>query len=275
MFQMSKRTALVTGASGGIGSAIARALHNQGATIAITGRNEKNLHLLAKNLGERTHVFIADLEDPENLNSLIGEVNKTMGSLDILVNNAGHTRDALMMRMSDEDWWDVININLTAAFKLSRAALRGMIRAKYGRIINITSVVAQTGNSGQTNYVASKAGLVGMTKSLATEVASRGITVNCVAPGFVSTKMTESLTDVQQENLLKKIPMARFGVTNTPAATTSGPATTPALASSRSETSWYAATPAVRTVVTPVSSARLACARLIMCVCTSINPGIR
>ena len=213
MFQMPKRTALVTGASGGIGSAIARALHNQGATIAITGRNEKNLHLLAKDLGERTHVFIADLEDPETLNSLIGEVNKTMGGLDILVNNAGHTRDALMMRMSDEDWWDVININLTAAFKLSRAALRGMIRAKYGRIINITSVVAQTGNSGQTNYVASKAGLVGMTKSLATEVASRGITVNCVAPGFVSTKMTESLTDVQQENLLKKIPMARFGVT--------------------------------------------------------------
>ena len=213
MFQMPKRTALVTGASGGIGSAIARALHNQGATIAITGRNEENLRLLAKDLGERTHVFIADLEDPENLNSLIGEVNKTMGGLDILVNNAGHTRDALMMRMSDEDWWDVININLTAAFKLSRAALRGMIRAKYGRIINITSVVAHTGNSGQTNYVASKAGLVGMTKSLATEVASRGITVNCVAPGFVSTKMTDSLTDVQQENLLKKIPMARFGVT--------------------------------------------------------------
>ena len=213
MFQMSKRTALVTGASGGIGSAIARVLHNQGATIAITGRNEENLHLLAKELGERAHVFIAELEDPDIPKSLIGEVNETIGGLDILVNNAGSTRDALMMRMSDEDWWDVININLTAAFKLSRAALRGMIRAKFGRIINITSVVAQTGNPGQTNYVASKAGLVGLTKSMAAEVASRGITINCVAPGFVSTKMTETLTEVQQENLLKKIPMARFGVT--------------------------------------------------------------
>jgi 3-oxoacyl-[acyl-carrier protein] reductase len=211
MFDLTGRSALVTGASGGIGGAIAKALHNQGATVALTGRNEDALQKVASDLGERSHVLVADLSDSDAVNGLISAANDTMGGLDILVNNAGLTRDGLMMRMKDEDWAEVIEVNLTAGFRLARAALRGMMKARYGRIINITSVVGQMGNPGQANYVASKAGMTGMTKALAAEVASRGITVNCVAPGFITTAMTDSLSDDQKESMLGRIPVGRFG----------------------------------------------------------------
>jgi len=211
MFDLTGRSALVTGASGGIGGAIAKALHDQGATIALTGRNEDALQKVANDLGERTHVLVADLSDSDAVNGLIGAANDAMGGLDILVNNAGLTRDGLMMRMKDEDWAEVLEVNLTAGFRLARATLRGMMKARYGRIINITSVVGQMGNPGQANYVASKAGMTGMTKALAAEVASRGITVNCVAPGFITTAMTESLSDGQKESMLERIPVGRFG----------------------------------------------------------------
>ncbi|NKB20658.1 MAG: 3-oxoacyl-[acyl-carrier-protein] reductase [Alphaproteobacteria bacterium] len=211
MFDLTGRSALVTGASGGIGGAIAKALYDQGATITLTGRNESALQNIAETLGERAHVLVADLSDSDAVNGLIGAANDAMGGLDILVNNAGLTRDGLMMRMKDDDWAEVLEVNLTAGFRLARAALRGMMKSRYGRIINITSVVGQLGNPGQANYVASKAGMTGMSKALAAEVASRGITVNCVAPGFITTAMTDSLNDDQKQTMLDRIPVGRFG----------------------------------------------------------------
>lgn len=211
MFDLAGRTALVTGASGGIGAAIARALHGRGATVMLTGRRADALAALAGELGERAHVAEADLSAPDAADALIKQAEAAMERVDILVNNAGLTRDGLAMRMKDEDWQAVIDVNLTAAFRLSRAALRGMMRARFGRIISITSVVGQTGNPGQANYAASKAGIAGMTKALAAEVASRGVTVNCVAPGFITTAMTESLSEEQKAALKERIPAARFG----------------------------------------------------------------
>jgi 3-oxoacyl-[acyl-carrier protein] reductase len=211
MFELDGCSALITGASGGIGSAIGRALHKQGATVFLTGRNKKFLKNIAEELGPRAHIQVADLSNNEAVNDLIGAAKNVMGGIDILVNNAGLTRDGLAMRMKDEDWEKVLEVNLTAGFRLSRAALRGMIKNRYGRIINITSVVGQIGNPGQVNYVASKAGMTGMTKALAAEVASRGITVNCVAPGFIKTAMTDNLADEQKQTMLNRIPIGRFG----------------------------------------------------------------
>jgi 3-oxoacyl-[acyl-carrier protein] reductase len=211
MFDLTGRNALVTGASGGIGGAIARALHAQGASVALAGRRADALSALAGELGERAHVAESDLSDPAAADALVKQAEAAMGSVDILVNNAGLTRDMLAMRMKDEDWDEVIAVNLTASFRLARAALRGMMRARWGRIVSITSVVGATGNPGQANYAASKAGLTGMTKALAAEVASRGVTVNCVAPGFISTAMTESLSDDQKSGLMGRIPAGRFG----------------------------------------------------------------
>lgn len=211
MFDLTGKGALVTGASGGIGGGIARALHAQGATVALTGRNAESLAALAGELGERAHVLVADLADTASVEALIEEAGQKVDGIDILVNNAGLTRDGLVLRMKDEDWDDVLAVNLTAGFRLSRAVLRTMMRARWGRIINVTSVVGQTGNPGQVNYVASKAGMTGFTKALAAEVASRNITVNCVAPGFITTAMTDSLTDDQKQKTLEKIPVARFG----------------------------------------------------------------
>lgn len=211
MFDLAGKTALVTGASGGIGGAIAQALHAAGATVALSGTREGPLQELAATLGERAHVVPANLSDPEAAAGLIKAAAGAMGSVDILVNNAGITRDNLFMRMSDEEWSQVLEVNLTSVFRLSRAALRGMMKARWGRIVNITSVVGATGNPGQGNYAAAKAGLVGMSKSLAYEVASRGITVNCVAPGFIATPMTDSLTDDQKGKILSQIPAGRMG----------------------------------------------------------------
>ena len=211
MFDLTGKGALVTGASGGIGGGIARALHAQGATVALTGRNAESLANLARDLGERVYVIVADLADTTSIDSLIEEAGQKLDGIDILVNNAGLTRDGLMMRMKDEDWNAVLDVNLTAGFKLARAVLRSMIKSRWGRIINVTSVVGQTGNPGQVNYVASKAGTTGVTKAMAAEVASRNITVNCVAPGFIDTAMTDSLTDDQKERTLEKIPASRFG----------------------------------------------------------------
>lgn len=211
MFELTGKCALVTGASGGIGGAIARALHAQGATVGLTGRNEESLKALAAELGDRAHVLVADLGDAEAANVLVKDATEAMGGLDILVNNAGLTRDGLIMRMKDDDWQSVLDLNLTAAFRLSRSVLRGMMKARWGRIINITSVVGQTGNPGQANYVASKAGITGLSKALGVEVATRGITVNCVAPGFIETAMTEDLTDDQKAHIMEKIPMAQLG----------------------------------------------------------------
>lgn len=211
MFKLDGCSALITGASGGIGNAIARAMHKQGATIFLTGRKEEALKNIAQELGTRTHIQVADLSDNEAINELIVAASDVMGGLDILVNNAGLTRDGLAMRMKDDDWAEVLEVNLTAGFRLARAALRGMMKNRYGRIINITSVVGQIGNPGQVNYVASKSGMTGMTKALAAEVASRGITVNCVAPGFIATAMTDNLTDVQKQTMLERIPVGRFG----------------------------------------------------------------
>ena len=211
MFDLTGRNALVTGASGGIGGAIAGALHAQGAQVTLAGRRADALSVLADDLGERTHIVESDLSDPAAAEALLKAAEAAMGSVDILVNNAGLTRDTLAMRMKDEDWDAVIAVNLTASFRLARASLRGMMRARWGRIISITSVVGQTGNAGQANYAASKAGLAGMTKALAAEVAARGITVNCVAPGFIDTAMTESLGDEVKSALMGKIPAGRFG----------------------------------------------------------------
>ena len=211
MFDLSGRKALVTGASGGIGGAIAKALHAQGAEVALSGTREDALSALAAELGERAHVTPARLGDAGAAQQLVDDATSAMGQVDILVNNAGLTRDGLAMRMKDEDWDAVLNVNLKSAFQLSRACLKGMMKARFGRIISITSIVGVTGNPGQCNYVASKAGLIGMSKSLAQEVASRTITVNCVAPGFIATPMTEALNEKQAEAILRNIPTGAMG----------------------------------------------------------------
>ena len=211
MFDLNGKTALVTGASGGLGGAIARALHARGATVALSGTRKETLDALAAELKERVHVLPCDLSDAAQVEALVPAAEKAMGALDILVNNAGVTRDGLIMRMKDEDWDKVIAVNLSAAFRLSRAAVKGMMRRKSGRIVSITSVVGVTGNPGQANYCASKAGLIGMTKSLAAEVASRGITVNCVAPGFIESPMTDALNEKQKEGILSSVPAGKLG----------------------------------------------------------------
>ncbi|BBU60675.1 beta-ketoacyl-ACP reductase [Methylosinus sp. C49] len=211
MFDLSGKTALVTGASGGIGRDIARALHKSGAVVALSGTREEALATLASELGERVHILPCDLSDKAQAEALVPAAEKAMGGLDILVNNAGITRDMLFMRLKDEDWDAVLNVNLTSAFRLSRAALRGMMRKRFGRIIGITSVVGVTGNAGQGNYAAAKAGMIGMTKSLAAEVASRGITVNCVAPGFIESPMTDALNETQKQTILRAVPAGRLG----------------------------------------------------------------
>ena len=212
MFDLSGKTALVTGASGGLGSAIAAALHGQGASVVLSGTRVDALEAVAAELGDRTFVVPANLSDGESLDALAKQAEAATGQLDILVNNAGLTRDNLAMWMKDEDWETVLNVNLTAAFRLSRAVLRGMMKRRWGRIVGITSIVGVTGNPGQANYAASKAGMIGMSKSLAQEVASRGITVNCLAPGFIETAMTDALGEQQQEKLLSAIPAGRMGV---------------------------------------------------------------
>ena len=215
MFDLSGKTALVTGASGGIGGAIAKMLHAQGATVVISGTREEALHALRSELGSRVHACICNLSDTASVEALPKKAEEAAGaSIDILVNNAGITRDNLFMRMKDEEWDQVIAVNLTAAFRLSRAMLRNMMKKRWGRIISVTSVVGTTGNPGQGNYAAAKAGLVGMSKSLAVEVASRNITVNCVAPGFIATAMTDVLTEQQKSLLMPRIPAGRMGTSN-------------------------------------------------------------
>ncbi len=211
MFDLTGKCALVTGASGGIGGAIASALHGRGATVGLSGTRTGPLEELQAKLGERAHVLPCNLGDADAVAELPKAAAAAMGSVDILVNNAGVTRDNLFMRMSDEEWETVMNVNLTSAFKLSRAVLRGMMKSRWGRIIGITSIVGVTGNPGQGNYAASKAGMIGMTKSLAAEVASRNVTANCVAPGFITTAMTDELGDAQKEKLLSAIPAGRMG----------------------------------------------------------------
>jgi 3-oxoacyl-[acyl-carrier protein] reductase len=211
MYDLNGKKALITGASGAIGCEIARFLHAQGADVAISGTRVEPLNQLAAELKDRCHVIPCNLNDPEDTNTLIERAEEAMGQVDILVNNAGLTKDGLMLRMKDEDWQTVMDVNLGATFRLSRAALRGMMKRRWGRIINITSVVGVTGNPGQTNYAASKAGMIGMAKSLAIEVASRGITVNCIAPGFIESPMTGALQDDQKNNILEKIPLGRMG----------------------------------------------------------------
>jgi 3-oxoacyl-[acyl-carrier protein] reductase len=211
MFDLSGMTALVTGASGGIGSAIARGLAARGARLAVSGSNAEKLEVFRGELGGDHVALAGDLADPAAVDALVPRAVEALGQLDILVNNAGVTRDNLAMRMKDEEWSDVIRINLEAAFRLARASLRPMMRARFGRIISITSVVGATGNPGQANYAASKAGLVGMSKALAQEVASRGITVNCVAPGFIRSAMTEVLPEAQKQALLGRIPIGDLG----------------------------------------------------------------
>lgn len=212
MFDLSGKTALVTGASGGIGGAIAKALHAQGAIVCLSGTRREALETLAAELGnERVHIVTANLSDAASVEQLAKDAEAAMGSLDILVNNAGLTKDGLVLRMKDEDWQSVLDVNLSAAFRLCRAAVKGMMKRRVGRIINITSIVGVTGNPGQVNYAASKAGLIGMSKSLAQEVASRGITVNCIAPGFITSAMTDALNDDQKSKLLVNIPAGRMG----------------------------------------------------------------
>lgn len=212
MFRLDGKRALVTGASGGIGGAIARALHAQGAAVGLAGTRRPALDGLAESLGERAAVLVADLSDPAAADALVKEAEAALGGVDILVSNAGLTRDGLAMRMKDEDWQRVLDVNLTASFRLARAALRGMMRQRWGRIVSVTSVVGHTGNPGQANYAASKAGIAGMTKAIAAEVASRGITVNCVAPGFIATAMTDALNDEQRARIQAQIPAGRMGV---------------------------------------------------------------
>jgi 3-oxoacyl-[acyl-carrier protein] reductase len=211
MFDLSGQTALVTGASGGIGGAIARALHSQGARVMVAGTRREALSALANELGDSTQIGLADLVDPAAADRLVKDAETAMGRIDILVNNAAITRDALALRMDDESWRAVIEVNLTAAFRLTRATLRGMIRRRHGRVIGVTSVVAITGNAGQANYAAAKAAMIGMSKSIAAEIAGRGITVNCIAPGAITTAMTEKLTTEQRARLLGAIPAGRFG----------------------------------------------------------------
>jgi 3-oxoacyl-[acyl-carrier protein] reductase len=212
MFDLSGRTALVTGASGGLGTAIANALHRQGATVALSGTREDALTGLASELKERVHVVPCDLSDPAAVEKLVPAAEAAMGGLDILVNNAGLTRDGLIMRMKDVDWDLVLAVNLTAAFRLARAAMKPMVKRRYGRIIGITSVVGVTGNQGQANYAASKAGMIGLSKSLAREVAARNVTVNCVAPGFIESPMTDVLAETQKAAILSSVPAGRLGL---------------------------------------------------------------
>jgi len=211
MFDLTGRHALITGASGGIGGAIARALHAQGAKVGLSGTRLEALEALRGELGERALAFPCDLGDVAQTEALLRNVEAGLGQVDILINNAGLTRDGLAMRMKDEDWQRVIDVDLTAGFRLARAALRGMMKRRWGRIIGITSIVGVTGNPGQANYAAAKAGMIGMAKALAQEVASRGITVNCVAPGFIDTAMTDQLNAEQKQRLLTNIPAQRFG----------------------------------------------------------------
>jgi len=211
MFDLVGKAALVTGASGGIGGAIARALHAQGATVTLSGTRLDALEQIKGMLGERAHVVTAKMDDAADIERLAKEAEAAMGKLDILVNNAGITRDNISMRMKDEEWEKVLQVNLTGTFRLTRAVMRGMMKRRHGRVINITSVVGVTGNPGQANYAAAKAGLIGMSKSLAQELASRGITVNCVAPGFIATPMTDVLTEDQKATILGRVPAGRLG----------------------------------------------------------------
>lgn len=211
MFDLSGKTALVTGASGGIGKDIARGLIAAGATVGLSGTRREALEALAAELGGTTHILPCNLSSREETDKLIPAAEAAMGGVDILVNNAGVTRDMLFMRLKDEEWDTVLEINLTSAFRLSRAVLRGMMKKRFGRIIGITSVVGVTGNPGQGNYAAAKAGMIGMSKSLAAEVASRGVTVNCIAPGFIESPMTDALTDAQKEAILSRVPAGRLG----------------------------------------------------------------
>jgi 3-oxoacyl-(acyl-carrier-protein) reductase len=211
MFDLTGKTALITGASGGIGAAIADALYTAGATVALSGTRLEPLNELAARLGARAHVLGCNLSDPAAVEALPKQAVEVMGSVDILVNNAGITKDNLFMRMSDDEWQSVLDVNLTATFRLCRGVVRGMMKARWGRIVNISSVVGATGNPGQGNYAASKAGVIGMSKSLAAEVASRGITVNCVAPGFITTAMTDKLNEEQKSRILTAVPAGRMG----------------------------------------------------------------
>jgi 3-oxoacyl-[acyl-carrier protein] reductase len=211
MFNLTGKTALITGASGGIGAAIAKSLHTAGATISISGTRQAVLEELKEQIGEKVHVLPCNLSNPEDVEKLIPAAEAAMGGLDILINNAGITKDGLAMRMKDEDWQSVIDVNLTSNFRLCRAAMRGMMKKRWGRIINITSIVGVTGNPGQVNYVASKAAIIGMSKSIAQELAARNVTVNCVAPGFIATPMTDVLNEKQKEAILGRIPAGRMG----------------------------------------------------------------
>jgi len=211
MGQLDGKSALITGASGGIGGAIAKALHAQGASVGLSGTRVDPLKALADELGERAHVLPCNLSDADAVGALIGEAAGAMGSVDILVNNAGLTRDNIFMRMSDDEWDQVIAVNLSATMRLCRAAIRPMMKARWGRIINVASIVGVTGNPGQVNYAASKAGMIGMTKSMAIEVASRGITANCIAPGFIATAMTDALNEDQKSAILSRIPAGSMG----------------------------------------------------------------
>jgi len=211
MFDLNGRTALVTGASGGIGGAIARALHAQGATVAVSGTRREALDKVAAELGERVHVLPCDLSDAAAVEALVPAAEAAMGKLDILVANAGITRDNLFVQLKDEDWDQVLAVNLTATFRLARAAVKTMMRRKYGRLIGITSVVGVTGNPGQVNYTAAKAGMIGMMKSIAAEYAKRNVTANCIAPGFIATPMTDKLNDKQREAILGRVPAGRLG----------------------------------------------------------------
>ena len=220
MFDLTGKSALVTGASGGIGAEIARVLHGAGATGGLSGTRTEPLEALAGELGTRARVLPCNLSDMAAVEALPKQATEAMGSLDVLVNNAGITRDNLFMRMSDEEWQSVIDVNLTATFKLCKGVMRGMMKARWGRIVNISSIVGATGNPGQANYAASKAGMVGMSKSLAYEVASRGITVNAIAPGFIATAMTDKLTDDQKSGIMGQIPAGRMGEAHEIAAAT-------------------------------------------------------
>ncbi|MBT3358742.1 MAG: 3-oxoacyl-[acyl-carrier-protein] reductase [Rhodospirillales bacterium] len=218
MMDFTGKCALITGAAGGIGGAIARLLHSQGAVVALTDMNREGMDKLAAELGERVHVLEANLSDPEAPAELVKKAVEAMERIDILVNNAGLTRDNLAMRMKDEDWQLVIDVNLTAAFRLARACMRPMMKQRFGRVVGIASIVGVTGNAGQVNYAASKGGMIAMSKSLAQEVAARGITVNCVAPGFIATPMTDALSDEQKDRLIAGIPGGRLGTSDDVAA---------------------------------------------------------
>jgi 3-oxoacyl-[acyl-carrier protein] reductase len=211
MFDLTGKTALVTGATGGIGGAIARAFHQQGATVAISGTRREVLDQLAAELKDRVHVLPCNLADKDEVEALVPKAEEVMGKLDVLVANAGITKDNLLVQLRDEDWDQVVAVNLTATFRLARAAVRGMMRRRFGRVIGITSVVGVTGNPGQGNYTATKAGMIGMIKSIAAEYAKRGVTANCIAPGFIATAMTDKLNDKQREAILARVPAGRLG----------------------------------------------------------------